>query len=98
MTTQVKTQNTKKVTKPVKYLRLPIDFKTQICIDKVKQENPLFSDADVMFYTLGKYVVTEKGYIKKPSNILDRIEFLNKDEPELTEDEIFQILKDNDLM
>ena len=92
------TKNTIKKPKPIKYLRLPIDLNTQLCIDKVKQENPLFSDADVMYYTLGKYVVTEKGYIKKPLDILDRIKFLNKDQPELSEDEIFQILKDNDLM
>jgi hypothetical protein len=98
MTNTTIAKNTTKKLNPIKYLRLPIDFKTRLCIDKVKQENPLFSDADVMYYTLGKYFVTEKGYIKKPSNILDRIKFLNKDQPELSEDEIFQILKDNDLM
>jgi hypothetical protein len=92
------TTKTKKITKPAKYIRLLIDSKTQLCIDEVKRENPLFSDADVLYYTLGKYVVTDKGYVKKPDDIFERIRFLNKDEPELSEDEIFQILKDNDLM
>jgi hypothetical protein len=88
-----------KKTKPIKYLRLTIDTKTQSFIDQVKFKNPLFSDADVLYYTLGKYIVTDKGYQAKSNfRIGEILREVNQSQTELTEDQIFQILKDNDLM
>jgi hypothetical protein len=101
MNTQAKSQNSKKVTKPVKYLRLPIDFKTQGLINQVKLENPFFSDVDAIFYMAGKYAITNRGYLERPKpnfRIGKILQEVNKDEQELTEDQMFQILKDNNLM
>jgi hypothetical protein len=91
----------KKLSKPVKYLRLPIDTKTQNLIDQVKLENPFFSDVDAVFYMAGKYAVTNRGYQEKSKSnfrIGEILREVNQNQTELTEDQMFQILKDNELM
>jgi hypothetical protein len=99
MKTLEKSEITKKLSKPVKYLRLPVDLKTQMYINQVKRENPYFSDVDVVFYMMGKYIVNT-GFINKPSNVRigEILNEVNPNQSNLSEDEIFQILKDNNLM
>lgn len=99
MKTLEKAKTTKKMSKPVKYLRLPVDLKTQMYIDRVKRQNPYFSDVDVVFYMMGKYIVNN-SFANKSANdrIGEILEEVNPNPSNLSEDEIFQILKDNNLM
>ena len=92
------TKNTIKKPKPIRYLRLPVDLKTQMYINQIKRQNPYFSEVDVVFYMMGKYIVNNSNPLNESTNIFDRLREIHKDTPEMTEDEIFQILKDNDLM
>jgi hypothetical protein len=98
MTNATIAKNTTKKLNPIKYLRLPVDLKTQMYINQIKRQNPYFSDVDVVFYMMGKYIVNNNSPLNESINIFDRLREIHKDTPEMTEDEIFQILKDNDLM
>jgi hypothetical protein len=99
MKTLEKAKTAKKMSKPVKYLRLPVDLKTQMYIDRVKKQNPYFSDVDVVFYMMGKYIVNN-NFANKSANsrIGEILEEVNPNPSNLSEDETFQILKDNNLM
>jgi hypothetical protein len=99
MKTLEKAKTAKKMSKPVKYLRLPVDLKTQMYIDRVKRQNPYFSDVDVVFYMMGKYIVNNNVVNKSADDRIGEIlEEVNPNPSNLSEDEIFQIFKDNDLM
>lgn len=81
----------KSKTSQIKYIRIPVDSKTKTFLDKIKLENPLFSDVDSFKFVLGKYFTSSN----QPNNVFDKIRAQLANEPELTEDQIFGILKQN---
>ena len=85
-----------KASNSIKYIRIPVDTKTQSFLDQIKSNNPLFSDVDAAKFSMGKYFSTIA------SNDKDKIRQILKDvnptKNDLTEDQIFDILKQNDLM
>ena len=89
MLTKTKTSNS------IKYIRIPADTKTQSFLDQIKSNNPLFSDVEAKF-SMGKYFSTISGNNKsKVGQILKNV---NTTKNDLTDDQIFDILKQNDLM
>ncbi len=77
-----------------KYLRLPIDDKTQQLIDEIISENPFFTPLDAIRFILGKHIQKSNkqkmlAWLKK--NVKD------KNLPAMSEDEIFEIIEKNGL-
>lgn len=95
MSTNVKVSSTKK-TKIQKFLRLPIDEKTDRLIQDIIVENPFFTPLDAIRFILGKYI--KQGSRQKALKYFAELKKIHKDTPNLSEDEIFKILEENDLM
>ncbi len=90
MLTKTKTSNS------IKYIRIPVDTKTQSFLDKIKSNNPLFSDVDAAKFSMGKYFSTIATNDK--DKIRQILKDVNPTKNDLTEGQIFDILKQNDLM
>ena len=77
-----------------KFLRLPIDAKTDLLISDIINENPFFTPLDAIRYILGKHIRQNNrkrmlGWLKE--NVED------KNLPKMSEDEIFAIVENSNL-
>ena len=97
------TKTTKKTSSKItKFIRVPIDEKTEALIKQILEENPLFSQLDAIRSIIGKQIMVES----KSKRYKARVDFVSwirgmenhRTGELLTEDEQFHILKDNDLM
>jgi hypothetical protein len=92
-------KTSKKITK---FIRVPIDEKTDALINEILRENPLFSQLDAIRYIIGKQIIFE-SQSKRYKARVDFVNWLRSLDDQrvgeiLSEDEQFQLLKDNDLM
>lgn len=96
-------QKTKRVVKAssgVKYIRIPVDENTIFLLEEIKRENPFFSDVDSVRYILGKFAIQNNIQANRQKLMMnfEELKALHKNTPKYSEDEIFQILRDNDVM
>ena len=100
LATVSKTKKKSPTSKTVKYLRLPLDQDTLELIKSVQNDNPFLSELEVMRYILGRFAV-QNSYQSPKAQLLKMFDELmekHKNTPKLSEDEIFKILEENDLM
>lgn len=95
MSLKVKTKSVKKP-KIQKFLRLPVDEKTDRLIQDIIAENPFFTPLDAIRFILGKFI--KQGNQRKSLVYFSKLKELHSDTPKLSEDQIFQILEKNNLM
>jgi len=97
-TTQKTKSNTSKVrakpNKTQKFLRLPIDAKTDLLISDIISENPFFTPLDAIRFILGKHI-KHNNRNKMLNWLKENVE--NKNLPKMSEDEIFTIVENNKL-
>jgi len=101
--TKVKTTKTKKPSSKItKFIRVPIDEKTEALIKQILEENPLFSQLDAIKFIIGKQIldVARANRYKAKAELVEFLKSLEsrRQGPTLTEDEEFAILKENGLM
>ena len=87
-------KNMTKISKVQKFLRLPIDSKTQLLIEDIIAENPFFTPLDAIRYILGKHI--------RQNNRKKMLDWLKqnvdgKNLPNMSEDEIFAIVESEKL-
>jgi|GEM_PF-4409089 len=95
MSLTVKSKSVKKP-KIQKFLRLPVDEKTDRLIQDIIAENPFFTPLDAVRFILGKYI--KQSNQRKSLVYFSKLKELHSDTPKLSEDQIFQILEKNNLM
>ena len=83
-----------------KYIRIPVDDSTIYLLEEIKRENPFFSDVDSVRYILGKFAVQNNLQANRQKLMMsfEELKAMHKDTPKHTEEEIFQILRDNQVM
>lgn len=99
--TATKNNKIKKSTKKVisrKYIRVPVDAKVDRLLKVIQEDNPLFTETDAILYVLGKSIKEQYRDKFIDNDIFDWIRTAHKDTPEYTQDEIFDILRKNQLM
>lgn len=88
------------VSSSVKYLRLPLDEDTLGLIKSVQNDNPFLSELEVMRYILGKFAI-QNSYKKPKTKLIKLFQELKQkhlNTSKLSEEEVFKILEENDLM
>ena len=95
MSLKVKTKSLKKP-KIQKFLRLPVDEKTDRLIQDIIAENPFFTSLDAVRFVLGKFI--NQSSKRKSLAYFSKLKEIHIDTPKLSEDEIFEILEKNNLM
>ena len=84
-----------------RYIRFPVDATIDQLFSQLKSENPFFSELDIVRFILGKFARQNEYQLQPESkfdNVFGQLKELHKDTPPMTEDQIFKILENNDLM
>jgi translation initiation factor IF-3 len=82
-----------------KYIRIPIDVNIEDLLQKVRDNNPFFSDLDSIRFILGQFAIqnnyTTKGSTRL-SNLLDQMSGIHKNvlkTPKMTDEQMFAALE-----